>query len=1711
MLYIDGIGLISAYNISYDNLLAVWDFNYDSYEINITHDVSGNGYNGYMVRSGIISNGMFCDDGTDNNNDAIEINAPDLWSIQNFTIYAKAFENQSGLGTIFANGNGEGFTFGSMSADRLYLKAYGLTATEIKAYSYWDDNGVWHDLFGWYNGSYLCAGNTTQTQCSASTGTITQETTDNVTIGVIATGAPISGCIDRIVLYNSSIISSDTDKLDLGSMGYADGKTIINFSFTSIVNVINVSYVSTYTNEYASLCFRVLNESGSPWRCDNSTEISLTEEMDEVYLEFMSNSSVENYTAILITSDVTGGTESSPSLPDSSNHVLNLTFNNESDPYKDYTDYNHNFTAKGNAQWVNKTYGKYYGALNLSGSEGDFLNASSKFKLDNGYTATYWLYYRTDPNDLAQSSCHWQVGYEDDNDAIGVFENVNAYGIVTLIYNSSGDVNEEKDSVDEQLDGQWYFIAITANSTHVVQRVNNVIKEFDVYDGGDFADTFGKDIQVGEGRYCSAMDGYIDEFNLYNSTLNETVLTELYEEYVTGTPPDLDLYIENIKYDLPYNWSDINNSIIRGGSMYINFTIKNGGTTNSNLFNYDLSLTDDKVCNGTLQLDAGQSYQVNCSWTTKYGFQSGYVTIDTNDNNSEDIETNNIQRVYIPFLDRPWFHFNRTDFYENYKPYCEDAGHEDVLDPVCGRIDGYTSLGDFNNGWTCNSVDPYGSTPRTHGYTCMYHDYDPTNAACIKTWNHLYGWSNRTTSECTNVQALHQFLSVGIAFDLMFPNMTQEQYLEIGKGLYDKCQQITNLDNTRPDLDNDDLINGGNGFGFGSGMGGFCYSLLGVNNENPTLIQNLSQQEYGSNIADEWMDREVSLLRAYKNDSFSFYQEGFAYYTYALPHIAENLYFESRFGLNNISQYDNALCSMSKELAYTLLDTNYNGNSLRNDKDFEMRYLQRGDSESYKVIDDSLYPKWSYVEMLALACGDTEAKEVVLSLRNIAYQTGDDLYSYPSFYTYKILLDEVGGSYRSPEAILPKFVYDNANDILMLRTNFTYENDTIIQIDGGEERGGGHSQAQGYYLYALGEPFLDYEQVPYEDDVRAEYWKNGISLQNTTQTIEGVGGSIGQYLGDHPVNQYNGMRDSTAYFSTDYPNYRRFPLEYGGDLEDYVGTADASFAGVYVWRPYSNAEPVEEYFVKYGNMLAKRTTVKGNTQGEGVYHNFINIYDEFNNSMSDDTLNLSRLRVANSTNLRIKLQWANETMTFGGGETNITYCFSKTSCSSSSRGLGKYGRYYLYSASNDIDFIISHDWYYTGEEIPYSSVVGTGSSDRGIQSGNGEKVLFDTDDDGKVIDSAMETDGWALAYKGSTEAGCFNCTYLDVGSINLTKTNDSISLFVNRSATSLVLTTNTMQRDSYIDAPQSVEVTLITSDLTNNSNYTVLKNGAESVSIVSQGTDTVTFNVITDQNSDYYVITASEAEADIVAPIISAVSNRSTTNISTEIIWETNEASNSSVSYGTDESLGTTVTNVSTGTAHLVSLSGLVNNTLYYYNVTSCDASGNCNTSGTYNFTTDYFLGADGEGSPVSGGGGGSSYSADEQEGSIMPGFTLKGNPVLNEEESFWSKWIPDFSGIKGFMIIFGFTLLTIGIFWFGGKYIIGILKGIFNLIWIGSKGFFTAVWALLVMIWGFALPIFAGIFGVIASFMAPLVFNMIFWIFIIIAAIAITIKWVWF
>jgi peroxiredoxin len=140
-------------------------------------------------------------------------------------------------------------------------------------------------------------------------------------------------------------------------------------------------------------------------------------------------------------------------------------------------------------------------------------------------------------------------------------------------------------------------------------------------------------------------------------------------------------------------------------------------------------------------------------------------------------------------------------------------------------------------------------------------------------------------------------------------------------------------------------------------------------------------------------------------------------------------------------------------------------------------------------------------------------------------------------------------------------------------------------------------------------------------------------------------------------------------------------------------------------------------------------------------------------------------------------------------------------------------------------------------------------------------------------------------------------------------------------------------------------------------------------------------------------------QADTTPPAISGINVSNITESGAIITWTTNEAATSQVEYGKTETYGsTTPLDSKLTTSHSVTLTGLDDNTTYYFKVVSKDASGNkAMLAGDQPFTTKPII-------PVG-----------YEEGNRAPDFTLKD---LNEQNvtlsafrgkivmlNFWATW----------------------------------------------------------------------------------------------------------
>ncbi len=226
---------------------------------------------------------------------------------------------------------------------------------------------------------------------------------------------------------------------------------------------------------------------------------------------------------------------------------------------------------------------------------------------------------------------------------------------------------------------------------------------------------------------------------------------------------------------------------------------------------------------------------------------------------------------------------------------------------------------------------------------------------------------------------------------------------------------------------------------------------------------------------------------------------------------------------------------------------------------------------------------------------------------------------------------------------------------------------------------------------------------------------------------------------------------------------------------------------------------------------------------------------------------------------------------------------------------------------------------------------------------------------------------WFVNVTGQNET-LMNCQNV---SFTALEGNNNVTVYANDTSNNV----NSSQVFFYVD---SVSPVITVSSPVNNTNYTYtnidLNFTVSDVSLDScwftnvtgqdialSGCANVTFTALQgDNNVTVYAndsadnVNSSQVFffVDSIPPGVENVTNVSVTNETANISFDITENANGTVDYGTTLALGSSAFNQSFSTPLVVNLGGLLNNTLYYYNVTSCDVYGNCNESGVYDFTT---------------------------------------------------------------------------------------------------------------------------------------------------------------
>jgi PGF-pre-PGF domain-containing protein len=137
----------------------------------------------------------------------------------------------------------------------------------------------------------------------------------------------------------------------------------------------------------------------------------------------------------------------------------------------------------------------------------------------------------------------------------------------------------------------------------------------------------------------------------------------------------------------------------------------------------------------------------------------------------------------------------------------------------------------------------------------------------------------------------------------------------------------------------------------------------------------------------------------------------------------------------------------------------------------------------------------------------------------------------------------------------------------------------------------------------------------------------------------------------------------------------------------------------------------------------------------------------------------------------------------------------------------------------------------------------------------------------------------------------------------------------------------------------------------------------------------------------------------------------SVTDTTAQITYTATEYVNNTISYGTSATgLDTTTSNTTREKTWIIDLTGLSDQTTYFFNLTVCDRNGNCNVTGPYSFQTNKAPEGGGTGGGSGGGRGGGFASAvarDTEKGVVASTFYASINAGVSQSFSINNPKIP--------------------------------------------------------------------------------------------------------
>lgn len=99
-------------------------------------------------------------------------------------------------------------------------------------------------------------------------------------------------CMNYISIFDDHISDNQMKRIlksKHGGFFELLGSTFMNFTFGGTADTVNVSFTAEDLGDESSVCFMLMNESSQLWRCSNTTDITISESMSEVWINWSLN------------------------------------------------------------------------------------------------------------------------------------------------------------------------------------------------------------------------------------------------------------------------------------------------------------------------------------------------------------------------------------------------------------------------------------------------------------------------------------------------------------------------------------------------------------------------------------------------------------------------------------------------------------------------------------------------------------------------------------------------------------------------------------------------------------------------------------------------------------------------------------------------------------------------------------------------------------------------------------------------------------------------------------------------------------------------------------------------------------------------------------------------------------------------------------------------------------------------------------------------------------------------------------------------------------------------------------------------------------------------------------------------------------------------------------------------------------------------------